>query len=244
MLVGSVMRVRYVALAASLLFLGCKPTVGSSCEKREARCQDKSTQLICQEGKLIATPCRGPKGCQVTPTGVACDITANQPGDVCSTDEEGAGMCTDPKHIMTCTGGKYQVADCRGPTGCSTSDGRPHCDTTIAAVDDSCKENAKACALDGKKVLTCQGGKMALAFHCLGEGGCKSSGGKIDCDLTVARDGDPCIKDMEGKVACNIDEKSIVACKGGKFVVDEKCDKGKQCLSEGGGIRCAKPEAD
>lgn len=236
------MRGLAVAFALSFVAFGCKPGVGSSCEKGEARCQDKSTQLICQAGEMIASPCRGPKGCQVQPTGVACDISANQAGDPCSTDEEGAGLCSDPKHIMTCTGGKYQVAECRGPTGCTTSGGRPTCDTTIAAPGDPCKESSKACATDGKQVLMCTDGKMALAFHCLGEGGCKSQGGKLDCDLTVARVQDPCTKEMEGNVACNVDKSSIVICKGGKFSLDERCDKGKQCSTEGGSIRCTKPD--
>ncbi len=234
---------RPVALVlSSLLLLACKPTVGSSCEKGEARCQDKQTQLICSEGKLIAAPCRGPAGCSTTATGVACDISTNQPGDACSADEEGAAVCLDDKRILTCIGGKFAQADCRGPAGCSAAGGFATCDATRANAGDVCKPNARACSLDGKQVLTCKDGKLAPAFFCLGPKGCKAAAGKIDCDLTVARDEDPCMPDMEGKVACNIDQSSIVVCKAGKFTLDEKCEKGKRCSTEGGSIMCAKPE--
>lgn len=236
---------RWLGLVAlSLLSIACKPDVGSSCERGESRCKDKQTQLICSDGKLIAAPCRGDKGCQVSPTGVACDISKNQPGDACSSYEQGVAVCLDPKKMLVCASGKYQHAECRGPAGCTTTEGRANCDQTIANAGDPCKDVAKACSVDGKQVLICQAGKLALAFHCLGENGCKAQGGKIDCDLTVARDEDPCLQEMEGKVACNIDRRSIVVCKNKKFVIDEKCETGKTCSTEGGSIMCAKPEKD
>jgi hypothetical protein len=43
-------------LALCLITAACKPSVGSSCERGEARCLDRQTQLICSEGRLIATP--------------------------------------------------------------------------------------------------------------------------------------------------------------------------------------------
>jgi len=233
-----------VVFVAALSSLSCKPSVGSSCERGEARCQDKQNQLICSNGELISAPCRGDQGCQTSPTGVACDISKNQPGDVCSSYEQGVAVCVDPKKMLACNEGKFAHVECRGPAGCTTTEGRATCDTTIANEGDPCKDVAKACSVDGKQVLTCTAGKMALTFFCHGENGCKAQGGKIDCDLTVAREGDPCIQEMEGKVACNIDKKSIVACKSKKFALDEKCETGKTCSTEGGSIMCAKPEKD
>ncbi len=229
-------------LVPSMLALACKPGVGSSCVRGEARCQDRQTQLICSQGQMIASPCRGANGCRLSAAGVACDISLNRAGDPCSQDDEGVAICPDPKQILTCSGGKYQLAACRGPAGCATSGGRASCDTTLATEGDACKGATKGCSADGRQVLICQSGKMAPAFFCLGQGGCKSKAGKLDCDLTVARDEDPCTQEMQGKVACNIDKRSIVACKAGKFVIDTRCGAGKECSTEGGSIACVKPE--
>ncbi len=225
------------------LLSACKPSPGSSCDKGEARCVDKLSQLICQKGSYIQAPCKGPRGCGLSPTGVSCDITGNAAGDACSTDEEGASACTDAKTKLVCTSGKFVATTCRGPKGCETEDGRPLCDLSVAEPGDACREadKTKACSVDGKQYLACKDGKMTLEFHCLGPGGCKSEGGKLGCDMSVARDKDPCTAEMEGKHACNLDKSSIVVCKGGKFVIDEECKTGTTCNAEGS-IRCDKPE--
>jgi hypothetical protein len=201
------------------------------------------SELICQNGRYIQAPCKGPRGCGLTSKGVFCDISGNAPGDPCSTDEEGASACADGKTMLVCTGGKFIATACRGPKGCETQDGRPLCDTTVAEPGDACKEaeKPKACSSDGKQYLSCQGGKMTMQFQCLGPGGCKSQAGKLECDMSYARDKDPCLPEMEGKVACNLDHSSIVACKGGKFVIDEECKDGKRCQAEGT-IRCEKAD--
>jgi hypothetical protein len=227
-------------LGACLIAVACKPGAGSSCERGEARCLDRQTQLICSGGKLIAAPCRGDQGCRRTLDGVACDISKNRASDACSSDEEGAAVCASPSQILTCSGGRLSPSECRGPAGCETIDGRARCDATRAASGDACRAGAKACSLDGKQLLLCREGKLGLGFYCLGPDGCRASGGKLDCDLTIARDEDPCTKEMEGKVACNIDQRSIVACKQEKFVIETKCAVGKRCSSEDGSIRCDK----
>lgn len=237
---------RKPVLSFALFVLGlasCKPGPGSSCDKGEARCVDRTSQLVCQNGHYIQAPCRGPRGCGLTPSGISCDISANQPGDVCSTDEEGASACVDAKTKIVCAGGKFVAGSCRGPKGCETQEGRPLCDMSIAEPGDVCKDSdkTKACSVDGKQYLVCTGAKMTMEFQCLGPNGCKSEGGKLSCDMTYARDKDPCTKEMEGKHACNLDKSSIVTCKGGKFVIDEECKGGTSCNAEGT-IRCEKPE--
>lgn len=231
-----------ILLAAAVFLYSCKPGPGSSCDRGEARCIDRQTQLVCQSGKYIVAPCKGPRGCGITPSGVSCDISGNQPGDACSTDEEGAATCLDGTSKLVCTGGKFTSASCRGPKGCEQQGGRPLCDTTIAQPGDPCRDTdkTKACSVDGKQYLSCSGGKMTLEFQCLGPGGCKSSAGQLACDMSLAREKDPCTQAMEGKVACDEDRSSIVVCKGGKFEIDEECKAGTQCESEGS-IRCAKP---
>jgi hypothetical protein len=117
---------------------------------------------------------------------------------------------------------------------------------TIAEPGDVCKEadRIQACGVDGKQYLACVGSKMEMRFQCLGPNGCKSEDGKLNCDMSYARDKDPCIGDMEGKFACNLDHSSIVVCKAGKFAIDSECKKGTRCSAEGGLIKCAKPEGE
>lgn len=225
---------------------GCKPGVGSSCDKGEARCQDHHTQLACQAGHYIATPCRGPKGCALTDAGISCDISKNKPGDPCSTDDEGAALCLGKKKMVVCRGGKYRLAPCRGPEGCQKEDDRAKCDTSISVPGDECHEpGSKACSTDGKQLLSCQGGKMALVNYCRGADGCTAApGGKLGCDMSVAKEGDPCGKTMDGRIACSADMKGTVKCDHGKFVGDEKCKAGKTCATADGNIACEKKKKD
>ena len=95
-----------------LVLAGCKPGVGSRCDKGEARCVDTTRALVCQDGRYIETPCRGEAGCRLEVDRTACDIHRDRPGDACSTDEEGAGVCINDKSLLACHKGKYvSVAD-------------------------------------------------------------------------------------------------------------------------------------
>lgn len=227
------------SLAFWVLAASCKPHVGSSCNKGDSRCQDRSTQLSCQNGSYIATPCRGPGGCRMTNAGVSCDITKNRAGDRCSTGDEGAATCAGQRQMLVCHGGQYRLEACRGPDGCQVSGRRAQCDTSVALPGDACKDaDSKACSVDGKQLLTCVGGKMKLTNFCRGQDGCRSTGGQLSCDMSVAGVGDPCTKKMADQVACSSDKKSIVKCRGGKFVIDEKCKHGKRCSTEDGSIAC------
>lgn len=231
-------------LSLAIFAIDCKPSVGSSCDKREARCIDRQSQLICQNGKFIQSPCKGPKGCSLTPDGVACDISGNKMDEPCSTDDEGAASCSDKRAKVVCMGGKYVSMPCRGPHGCEMVDNKAICDMSVAEPGELCKDadKVKACSVDGKEYLACEGSKMTLQFYCLGPNGCKADKSTLNCDMSFARDKDPCTKEMEGKNACNLDKSSIVVCKDGKFRVDEECKKGTRCIVEGT-IKCEKPDA-
>lgn len=230
-----------LVVAFVVLGVGCKQQVGSSCETGDSRCGSSDTQLICSEGKTIAAPCRGPKGCYVDQK-VICDISGNQPNDACSKDDEGAAVCLEKnKAKLVCRGGSFREEPCRGPKGCSTVGGRAQCDTSLAAAGDPCQEvGQRACNMAGTKLLSCKDGKMVPELACRGAGGCQSLRGKLDCDFTVAKIGDECPLKMEGKPACSDDRTQLVVCKAGKFVGHKKCEKGETCSTEGGGLRCEK----
>jgi hypothetical protein len=232
-----------LALAFTLALAACKPGVGSSCEKGDARCLNPNRALVCQKGVFIETPCLGKHGCRVEPAGVSCDPSANRSGDPCSTDEEGAAVCGDPTTLVACRRGKYSRVPCRGPGGCSQEGRNTLCDATVAAVGEPCaEEDKKACATDARHVLACREGRMTPLYECRGKNGCRVVEKKIDCDLSIARLGDPCDKLVEGHFACTEDAKAIVRCEAGKFVADEKCKGATRCLATPGSTSCAKPE--
>jgi len=232
-----------VALGLSAL-VACKPSVGSSCEKGEARCIDPARSLTCEAGRFIETPCRGKDGCRLLPEGTSCDTRGNKDGDACSKDEEGAAVCSDPTTLVSCRAGAIVRSPCRGKGGCTEEAGRAQCDASIAEAGEVCAAGAKnACAVNGKEVLACAEGAMKKAYDCRGERGCSVVSGKIDCDTSVARLGDDCDKRLEGSFACTEDGGSIVKCTAGRFAKDETCKAPNRCLAEPGSTRCGKPEA-
>ncbi|MEO6601536.1 MAG: hypothetical protein ABIQ16_16790 [Polyangiaceae bacterium] len=226
-----------------LLASGCKPSVGSSCDKGEARCEHGKLELVCQAGRFIESPCNGPAGCGLTERGTSCDFSGNKSGDACSTDDEGAATCSNREGMLACHGGRYVLVPCRGARGCMNAEGRALCDTSIAEVGDACSgETLKACSGDGSQVLICTQHSMQRFYLCRGTNGCVSRGGKLSCDTSVAKLGDACDKKLEGQAfSCTPDATSILVCKGGAFAPDQTCKAGQKCLVNGGATQCAKP---
>ena len=230
-------------LLLGLLSAGCKPAVGSRCDKGESRCIDHVRALVCQDGRFIETPCNGKAGCRLQGDVTVCDAHGNKPGDPCSTDEDGAAVCADEKTLLACHAGKYALVACRGSHGCAEAGRHAECDETIAEAGEACAhEGKKACSVDGKQVLACAQGQTETRYQCRGERGCTVKGGKIDCDVSVARNGDACDPQFEGTYACTEDATAIVRCVNGRFEADETCKRGLRCFAEPGTTRCAKPE--
>jgi hypothetical protein len=198
---------------------------------------------VCEEGKFIETPCGGKLGCRLQPEGTACDVHGNRAGDRCSKDEEGAAVCADAETLLACRGGATVRAACRGKDGCVEEHGRAACDASLAEEGDPCGAGStSSCSVSGKEVLVCAGAAMKKTYECRGERGCTVASGKIDCDQSVAKLGDACDPRTEGSFSCSEDGKSIVKCASGRFVADEKCKAGTECLAEPGSTRCGKPE--
>jgi hypothetical protein len=145
--------------------------------------------------------------------------------------------------MLACHRGKYATMSCRGTLGCSEQGGHAECDETVAESGESCAHDGKkACSGDGKRVLVCASGQTETRYQCRGERGCSVTSGKIDCDVSVARNGDACDVKFEGTYACTEDTLAIVRCINGRFEPDETCKHGMRCLAEPGTTRCAKPE--
>ncbi|MCC6214955.1 MAG: hypothetical protein IT376_08810 [Polyangiaceae bacterium] len=233
-----------VIAVVGLLVAACKPGAGSSCDRGDGRCLDAQRMLKCQGGRLVEMPCKGKGGCALGPKGPDCDLSGNADGDPCSTDDEGIAACADDKTLVACRSGKFVRAACKGPDGCVQQGANAVCDATRADVGDACKDPShKACAADGSAFLACSEGKLARVFDCRGKNGCKATGSKLDCDMTVARIDDPCPKEMEGRPACSDDGAHILECQRGVFAIETPCTGGKRCSADGAAIRCDQPSA-
>jgi hypothetical protein len=223
-------------------FLACKPSPGSSCDAHEARCLDAKRAIVCDEGKFVETPCKGKAGCSTAPDGTSCDFSGNQPGDVCSKDNEGVAVCADEHRMLSCHGREYESVPCLGPRGCEMVGAQANCDQSVAEAGESCKKGkAKACSADKSQVLSCQSGHMAAQYFCRGEQGCSSGGGKLACDQTIAKLGDVCDKTLSGSTACSDDKKSLLTCQSERFAASEKCKPGTTCTVSGQSTKCEKP---
>ena len=225
----------------SLLGPACRPRVGGRCEKGEARCLDGARALICERGEFIEVPCRGAKGCAAGPKSIACDISDSRSGDRCSRDEEGTAACRTRASIVACHDGRFVESPCRGPKGCTLLAEHAICDSSIGVPGEACREaGKKACAADGSVVLECKEHALARLYPCRGARGCQLVEGRLDCDTTLAAEGDACDQRLEGHVACRPDRAAIVVCKNGRFAPDETCKKGTTCRIEGNQTRCTK----
>jgi hypothetical protein len=225
-----------------LLTLSCKPGPGSSCDVGEARCLDSRRSIVCEDGKFVETPCKGKAGCITVQETTGCDISGNQPGDVCVKSDEGVAVCAGADAMLACHGRKFERVPCRGSRGCEMVAGQANCDQSIAEPGEACKkQNAKACSVDKSRVLSCDDGRMHEQYWCRGEAGCSAAGGKLSCDQTIAKLGDACDKGLDGHVACSEDKKALITCNGDSFVPSEKCKAGAVCTVSGQSTSCARP---
>lgn len=143
---------RVLIAAFALVFACCKlrDRVGESCGMLTgtAGCKDGHTRIVCDQGKYIEEPCRGPKGCEEEeePGGgalvlshVACDVSDNRDGDRCGRPsgsgalryggEEDQGACSsDRRSIVICHDGRFERRSCHGPSGCLEQGSEIRCD--------------------------------------------------------------------------------------------------------------------
>lgn len=138
----------------------------------------------------------------------ACGATKKKPGDVCRASPNDA-VCIDATGLGSCRAFTWHVDACRGPGGCATG----VCDQSVAMVDDSCgAAGARACSVDGKQLLRCDGANMVVERACRGERGCyrASANATPTCDAGPAQIGDACTA-MAGS-RCSDDGKAILQC--------------------------------
>jgi hypothetical protein len=235
---------RFVLVVLSVLGLvlvaGCtKAKPGDPCKKGTALCVDARTQVTCQDGRFISSPCRGADGCRREGQSIRCDVSANNDGDVCSTDNDGSGGCAvDGKAIIGCEHGAYRATPCRGPGGCTKTKTGSACDNSIASEGDRCGGERNACSLDAKRFLTCAAGKFVAKWDCRGPEGCKTRDDqKLSCDSSLGQVGDLCTPPGG---TCSTDGKQMLSCATeGKMAVARVCRGSAGCKVDAGKVACA-----
>lgn len=187
---------------------------------------DKKSRAICQKGKYVVEPCRGPEGCTMQQGGMStCDHSVAKIGDRCTTDPRIQLCGDDGKAFVRCLDGVITLGQkCPGPNGCKDQGGgRVSCDPNGPFVEgDLCHFVNYMCTSDGRALFMCENGKFKKSKSCPGPEGCNG----MACDQGLAREGDVC----NGKAACSDDNKVLLACKPGKkpddpkvWSVDRKC---------------------
>ncbi len=211
------------ALFILIVVLACKgSSVGSSCAAGTMKCTSSTGALYCNAGKFAAMNCGGPKGCDDSGKGVACDNTVASANDVC--DEEKEYACTpDKKSRLECKANVFAVASvCGGEKGCYWTGNSIRCDTDAATAGDVCDtEDDVACSIDKRFALKCTGGKYTPFDTCKGDDGCKIDASHVRCDTTLGDVGDPCTGD---EPTCESGKRNLLVCQGNKYAVKDSCD--------------------
>src|SRR5689334_3085251 len=80
---------------------------------------------------------------------------------------------------------------------------------------EACDDNGARACIDGKTSAYCFKGTWQREA-CNGPKGCTFENNVGACDLTGNNDGDDCPPALEGWMACKVDGKTRLTCKGGK----------------------------
>jgi hypothetical protein len=144
------------------------------------------SELICTAGKFVlASTCKGPKGCRIVNANVECDHNFAEVGDTCVAPASDSNYsCTpDKKTEVVCQENKFAAwQPCKGPKGCHNENNSVYCDATFGADGDTCRHvDANACTEDAKSMLKCSPQfKWAKQKDCPKEG-CKLQGNQVWC---------------------------------------------------------------
>jgi hypothetical protein len=143
--------------------------VGDACREGNIACPpDKKSYLRCQNGKFaVEVGCAGPKGCYDAKDTLHCDAPFATVGQACVGKD---GACSaDHKDLVACENGKFTVHHrCRGKNAfCTADDLDSNCaEPEILQAGDPCTGDIGGCAPDGKAMLKCKDGVVAVERTC------------------------------------------------------------------------------
>ena len=233
-----------LALLAAFVARGGKLAPGGPC-KNVGRyvCMDRATALYCNAGTLQAIPCKGAHGCSGGNVQPSCDDDLAEEGDACMpTAVDNHACSTDRTTGLVCRDGKFTTwLRCRGADRCVVKPtlNAIECDTSYAEPGDACdKIGLVRCSVDRKMALRCLGGKYENDNSCRGPRACRSNdSGGVFCDDSIALEGDPC--DTQDEIACSMDGKIELACRGNEYVKKQDCKRKDGCVVKEGTLYCA-----
>jgi hypothetical protein len=181
---------------------GLKPTPGSPCVSNgKYQCTDPGAALLCQSGKMVNMPCRGPKGCSGMGMSSQCDDDFAMPGEACMMAVSGDNLACGTEKVteLTCVAGSWKLTrTCKGPKKCTITGTMINCDDSMGDVNDPCTveagDNNYGCTTDKKIEVVCDASssKFLPSNTCRGPKGCYIESDKVFCDQSMARLGDKC----------------------------------------------------
>jgi len=229
-------------IAAALGACRARARAGANCRiPDQLVCVEADRALVCDANAWVEVPCRGQRGCARRGEADECDDTVAVEGDPCPRNPPLDYACTsDRTKALVCKTGRFSMwRHCRGPDKCQIVDGRNlQCDTTLGAPGDPCaQQGTYSCAVDRKAMLVCDGAKLSVASSCRGPGACavQRDARKVDCDDSVALEGDPC--DQPKRIACAVDAKAELVCTAGTFTKKRDCRR-TDCRLDGNELFC------
>jgi len=244
------LRLALTTLVVFSALAGCKPKVGDKCSGAGfPTCSAPGTAMICDNGVVMALPCRGPKACTSSTTAVQCDNSVAEVGDAC--DQPADVACAlDHKSVLECQNKKFALSEpCKGARACEVTGELISCDNDVADVGDACRTVGDyACLSTKSMVLKCVDHKFQNSNSCRGKDGCRvfelPEEKKTDfvCDDALAEEHDPC--DTEGEAACSMDKTAIYVCKSQQFIKEHDCAGGCSFDPKGEKFTCTESAAE
>jgi hypothetical protein len=180
---------------------GLKPSPGAPCVTNgKFQCSDPSSALLCQSGKYVSMPCRGPAGCTGFGASSRCDDDLALEGDAClQTLNDNYACSVDHTKEFICKTGKFTaIRTCKGPKKCTVSGDMINCDDSMADVGDVCVVDPGdanfGCSPNKLTEVVCDGpsSKFQAAQSCRGQKGCTIENEMVHCDTSAARMGEKC----------------------------------------------------
>jgi hypothetical protein len=233
---------------ASLLLVsaGCTkkpPKQGDPCAQDGASvCIDEHTRLKCMEGSYTLEHCaeciqssKSSFGSKTsTQSFVGCVYGGDGPeGGHCPID---MADCADATTEVACVDGKYHHYPCKG--GCSRKGTTVTCVAGPSEPGTPCLNKLTACSTDGKSLLECKDGKLAVASVCGGPKGCSIADDLISCDTSISTVGQIC----KSGGGCSADHKDLISCVAGKYAVGRRCrGKDPRCEEKDAKWHCVDP---
>ena len=224
---------------------GLKPTPGAPClvGNNKFQCTDPTTALLCQSGKWVNMPCRGPRGCTGLGTAQRCDDDLAQAGEACMMEaSENVACGTDRLSELTCAAGTWKLTrTCKGPKKCSVAGNMVSCDDSMADVNDPCAVEAGdanfGCSSDKKIEVVCDAAssKFLASQPCRGPNGCHIEGTNVYCDRSMGRVGEKC-RPVD-TFSCSEDATQMLKCSP-QFTWLKKSDCKHGCRAKNNSVFC------